>query len=83
MLIVLRKYWFLISLAIAAWLGYILPEIGEALIGKHVLTVGLVLSFFLTGLLLKSGEVLNAFQSCADCPLPSYRRWLFFPLLPG
>lgn len=59
----IRKQWFLISLALAALAGYQFPGFGQALIRHDILTIGLVLSFFFTGLLLQSREVFSGLQS--------------------
>lgn len=75
-----KKYWFLISLAIAAWLGYAFPGVGETLIRNNVLTAGLVISFFLTGLLLESGAVLNAFHSLRGLYAALLSSLVIFPV---
>ena len=54
MLAILKRYWFLLSLGLAVGSGYIWPVAGEFLIRYEVLTVGLVVSFLLTGLTLES-----------------------------
>lgn len=63
MLSILKKYWFLISLAGAAWSGFLVPAAGDFLVRYEVLTVGLIISFLLTGLTLDSHVVVNALGS--------------------
>jgi sodium/bile acid cotransporter 7 len=59
----IAKQWFLLSLAAATWCGYAWPEAGKFLISHGVLTIGLMLSFLLTGLTLESRVVVNAWRS--------------------
>ena len=49
----IARQWFLLSLAAATWCGYAWPEVGKFLISHGVLTIGLMLSFLLTGLTLE------------------------------
>jgi sodium/bile acid cotransporter 7 len=63
-----KRQWFVIALLGAAVLGYLLPGGGAFLRSYHVLTVGLVLSFFLTGLTLDARlipQALNSFRAPA------------------
>lgn len=76
----LERYWFLISLALSAMLGFFIPETGEALIRNDVLTIGLVVSFYLTGLLLDSGAVVNAFRSLRALVFALISSLFFFPV---
>ena len=60
---ILKKYWFLISLGLATGCGYQWPGVGEFLIRYEVLTVGLILSFLLTGLTLESRVMVDGMGS--------------------
>ena len=63
MLALLKKYWFLLSLAVAVVSAYAWPATGEFLIRHEVLTVGLVLSFLLTGVSLESRVIVTTLGS--------------------
>ena len=86
----LLKYWFLFSLIGAVVLGYIWPRAGEFLIHYEVLTIGLMLSFLLTGLTLESrvlADGLGSLKGVSGAILSSLClypiiAWLFSSALP-
>ena len=55
----LKKQWFLIGIAAAAILGYTHPEWGEPLRNYDVISVGVFLAFFSTGLCLETRSILR------------------------
>lgn len=55
----LQKQWFLIGIAGASLLGYIHPEWGESIRNYDVISVGVFLAFFSTGLCLETRSILR------------------------
>lgn len=75
------KHWFLISIACASAFGYLQPEVGKILLTYNILTIGLVLSFFLTGLLLKSQVVLEGLKSLKALVIAVISSLIFYPVI--
>ncbi|MGA7279348.1 MAG: bile acid:sodium symporter, partial [Desulfocapsaceae bacterium] len=77
----LFKQWFLISLALAACVGYQFPEFGQILIHYDILTIGLVLSFFLTGLFLETHVVFSDLNSVKGLTAAIISSLLVYPVV--
>ena len=90
MFTLLKKYWFLLSLFLIVVGGYSWPGLGEYLIRYEVLTVGIVVSFLLTGLTLETRVIVNALGSMkalsaalvSSLGLYPLVAWLFASVLP-
>ena len=78
---IVRKYWFLISLALAAGCGYLWPASGEFLIHHDLLTIGLMLSFLLTGLTLESQLIAGALSLIKGLSAALVSSLFLFPLV--
>ena len=63
------------------WFGYAWPAGGEFLIRHEVLTIGLVLSFLLTGLTLESRIVVNALRSLKGVTAAVVSSLFIYPVL--
>ena len=81
MLSILKKYWFLISLGLAAGCGYLWPWMGEFLIRYEVLTVGLIVSFLLTGLTLDSRVMVDGMGSLKSLSAAIVSSLCVYPLV--
>ena len=81
MLAILKRYWFLLSLGLAVGSGYIWPAAGECLIRYEVLTVGLMVSFLLTGLTLESRVIVNALGSVKGLTAATVSSLGLYPLI--
>lgn len=81
MISALFKQWFLISLAVAACIGYQFPEFGQILIHYDILTIGLVLSFFLTGLFLETHVVVSDLNSVKGLTAAIISSLLVYPVV--
>ena len=55
----LQKQWFLIGIACAASLGYLFPEWGNIVRSYDVISIGIFLAFFSTGLCLETRSILR------------------------
>lgn len=78
---ILKRYWFLLSLGLAVGSGYIWPAAGEFLIRYEVLTVGLMVSFLLTGLTLESRVIVNALGSVKGLTAATVSSLGLYPLI--
>ena len=81
MLAILKRYWFLLSLGVAVGSGYIWPAAGQFLIRYEVLTVGLVVSFLLTGLTLESRVIVDALGSVKALTAATVSSLVIYPLI--
>lgn len=64
-----------------SWFSYVFPETGSWLIRHEVLTFGLILSFFLTGVMLESRAVVQAMTSIRAVLAAAVSSLVLFPVL--
>jgi sodium/bile acid cotransporter 7 len=63
MILFLQKQWFLIGIAAASLLGYFYPEFGASVRDYDVVSLGVFLAFFATGLCLETRTILRQITS--------------------
>lgn len=81
MLLFLKKQWFLLGIAVASILGYVFPKWGIFIQRYDIISVGVFLAFFLTGLCLETHSILRQVSGIRAPLTALFSSLLFYPVL--